>query len=57
MNEEKRQTMKRFSAYNAVLVGAMLAALGAAPVFSADSPFYRGNNLTVLINFSAGGPT
>ena len=32
-------------------------AIGAAPAFSADAPFYRGKTLTVLINFAAGGPT
>jgi putative tricarboxylic transport membrane protein len=28
-----------------------------APALAADSPFYRGKTLTVLINFAAGGPT
>ena len=29
----------------------------AAPAFSAETAFYRGKTLTVLINFAAGGPT
>jgi tripartite-type tricarboxylate transporter receptor subunit TctC len=32
-------------------------AIGVAPAFAADAPFYRGKTLTVLINFAAGGPT
>ncbi len=35
----------------------LVFAIGAAPAFSADAPFYRGKTLTVLINFAAGGPT
>jgi tripartite-type tricarboxylate transporter receptor subunit TctC len=31
--------------------------LGLAPAYSAETPFYRGKTLTVLINFAAGGPT
>src|SRR5687767_11305999 len=27
------------------------------PIFSAETPFYRGKTLTVLINFASGGPT
>src|SRR5512134_2570733 len=50
--------MKRTAAtLRLVSVGAVLAALAAAPTFSAESSFYRGKTLTVLINFAAGGPT
>jgi tripartite-type tricarboxylate transporter receptor subunit TctC len=49
--------MKLNVALKLVFVGAVLAALAAAPTFSAEPPFYRGKTLTVLINFAAGGPT
>ena len=34
-----------------------LGALWSAPSFAAETPFYRGKTLTVLINFATGGPT
>ena len=40
-----------------VLVVVILGAVWANPTFSAETPFYRGKTLTVLINFAAGGPT
>jgi len=49
--------MKRLSTRKFVLVGVALALFGAAPSFSAETPFYRGKTLTVLINFATGGPT
>lgn len=49
--------MKLIATLRLVSVGAVLAALAAAPTFSAESSFYRGKTLTVLINFAAGGPT
>ena len=36
---------------------AVFSAFGVNPAFSAETPFYRGKTLTVLINFAAGGPT
>jgi tripartite-type tricarboxylate transporter receptor subunit TctC len=36
---------------------AVFSLLRATAAFSADTPFYRGKTLTVLINFAAGGPT
>ena len=36
---------------------AVLGALWSAPSFAAETPFYRGKTLTVLINFATGGPT
>ena len=35
----------------------VFSALWTGSSFSADTPFYRGKTLTVLINFAAGGPT
>ena len=49
--------MKLNSARTLVLFSAILSVLGVAPSFSAETPFYRGKTLTVLINFAAGGPT
>ena len=49
--------MKLNSTRRLVFVGAILTALSVAPSFSAETPFYRGKTLTVLINFAAGGPT
>jgi tripartite-type tricarboxylate transporter receptor subunit TctC len=40
-----------------VLFVAILSAIWANPIYSAETPFYRGKTLTVLINFAAGGPT
>jgi tripartite-type tricarboxylate transporter receptor subunit TctC len=34
-----------------------MSAVWGTPTFSAETPFYRGKTLTVLINFAAGGPT
>jgi tripartite-type tricarboxylate transporter receptor subunit TctC len=36
---------------------ATITALWAASGFSAETAFYRGKTLTVLINFATGGPT
>jgi tripartite-type tricarboxylate transporter receptor subunit TctC len=36
---------------------AVLSTVSANSLFSAETPFYRGKTLTVLINFAAGGPT
>ena len=49
--------MKLNGAPRLVLFCAILTALGLAPAYSAETPFYRGKTLTVLINFAAGGPT
>jgi tripartite-type tricarboxylate transporter receptor subunit TctC len=49
--------MKLNSTRTLVLFSAILSVLGVAPSFSAETPFYRGKTLTVLINFAAGGPT
>lgn len=49
--------MKLNGAPRLVLICAILTALGLAPAYSAETPFYRGKTLTVLINFAAGGPT
>ncbi len=40
-----------------LLLVIVVSALCAASSFAADTPFYRGKTLTVLINFAAGGPT
>ena len=40
-----------------VLFIAVLSILSVNASYSADTPFYRGKTLTVLINFAAGGPT
>jgi tripartite-type tricarboxylate transporter receptor subunit TctC len=40
-----------------VLFVAILSAIWANPIYSAETPYYRGKTLTVLINFAAGGPT
>ena len=49
--------MKLNGTHRLVLLGAILTVLGLAPAYSAETPFYRGKTLTVLINFAAGGPT
>src|SRR4029453_15676821 len=40
-----------------VILAALISALGAAFAFSAETAFYQGKTLTVLINFAAAGPT
>ena len=40
-----------------LLLVIVVSALCGASSFAADTPFYRGKTLTVLINFAAGGPT
>jgi tripartite-type tricarboxylate transporter receptor subunit TctC len=40
-----------------VIYAAIISTLWAAPAFTAETPFYRGKTLTVLINFATGGPT
>ncbi len=49
--------MKPNKILTVVLVGAVLGAVWVNSSFSAETPFYRGKTLTVLINFAAGGPT
>jgi tripartite-type tricarboxylate transporter receptor subunit TctC len=57
ISQEERKAMKLNSTGRLVLVAAILSALCVAPSFSAETPFYRGKMLTVLINFATGGPT
>jgi tripartite-type tricarboxylate transporter receptor subunit TctC len=40
-----------------VLFVAIVSAVWVNLTFSAETPFYRGKTMTVLINFAAGGPT
>jgi tripartite-type tricarboxylate transporter receptor subunit TctC len=40
-----------------VIFATVISALWVASAFSAETPFYRGKTLTVLINFATGGPT
>jgi tripartite-type tricarboxylate transporter receptor subunit TctC len=49
--------MKLNKASTFVLFIAVLSTVSVNSIFSADTPFYRGKTLTVLINFAAGGPT
>jgi tripartite-type tricarboxylate transporter receptor subunit TctC len=49
--------MKPNKILTVVLVSAVLGAVWVNSSFSAETPFYRGKTLTVLINFAAGGPT
>jgi tripartite-type tricarboxylate transporter receptor subunit TctC len=49
--------MKLYSIPKVVLFVVVVTAFCANCSFSAESAFYRGKTLTVLINFAAGGPT
>jgi tripartite-type tricarboxylate transporter receptor subunit TctC len=49
--------MKPNSATKVVIWVTISTVLWVASAFSAETPFYRGKTLTVLINFAAGGPT
>jgi tripartite-type tricarboxylate transporter receptor subunit TctC len=49
--------MKLNSTPRLVILAAVISALGAASAFSAETAFYQGKTLTVLINFAAAGPT
>jgi tripartite-type tricarboxylate transporter receptor subunit TctC len=49
--------MKPIKTPRPALFMAIVSALWANPVYPAETPFYRGKTLTVLINFAAGGPT
>ena len=49
--------MKLSSTPRLVILAALISALGAASAFSAETAFYQGKTLTVLINFAAAGPT
>ncbi len=49
--------MKLNKASTVMLFMAVLNTVSVNSIFSADTPFYRGKTLTVLINFAAGGPT
>src|SRR5687768_5257483 len=40
-----------------VLFTAIISAVWGNLTYSAETPFYRGKTLTVLINFASGGPT
>jgi tripartite-type tricarboxylate transporter receptor subunit TctC len=49
--------MKLNRALTFVLFTVAVSALCASSTYAAETPFYRGKTLTVLINFAAGGPT
>ena len=49
--------MKWNSRLTSGLVGVIFGMTLAFPVFAADTAFYKGKTLTVLINFAVGGPT
>ena len=49
--------MKLKSKFRQFLFVAILSASWGSSSFSAETPFYRGKTLTVLINFATGGPT
>ena len=49
--------MKLNSTPRLVIFAAIIGALWAASAFSAETTFYQGKTLTVLINFAAAGPT
>jgi tripartite-type tricarboxylate transporter receptor subunit TctC len=57
ISRETRQAMKLNSTLRRLIFIIVFSALWAGSSFSADTPFYRGKTLTVLINFAAGGPT
>ena len=49
--------MKPKNTARVVLFAAIISAVWVNLTFSAETPFYRGKTLTVLINFASGGPT
>src|SRR5687768_9392052 len=57
LNQERGTTMKPMKTARLVLFAATVSAVWVNVTFSAETPFYRGKTLTVLINFAAGGPT
>jgi hypothetical protein len=56
ISQQERKAMK-VNTRRLVLFSAILSVLGVGLSFSAETGFYRGKTLTVLINFAAGGPT
>jgi hypothetical protein len=56
ISQQERKAMK-VNTRRLVLFSAILSVLGVGLSFSAETGFYRGKTLTVLINFAPGGPT
>src|SRR5918992_3976814 len=55
--KKRGKAMKLNSTPRLVIFVAFISAFWLVSAFSAETPFYRGKTLTVLINFAAGGPT
>jgi tripartite-type tricarboxylate transporter receptor subunit TctC len=56
-DQEKRKSMKLNTTARLILFVSLFSVFCVNASFSAETPFYRGKTLTVLINFATGGPT
>src|SRR4029453_8919039 len=54
---KKRGKAMKLNSTRPVILAALISALGAASTFSAETAFYQGKTLTVLITFASAGPT
>jgi tripartite-type tricarboxylate transporter receptor subunit TctC len=55
--KKRGRAIKLNSTPRLVIFIAVMSAVWVASAFSAETPFYQGKTLTVLINFATGGPT